>query len=242
MIDVVDDVYCYWKVDSEHMINKLMENNDISNLKDWVGILQRNLSRFKQKYQEYNELTKYLNVEQILTKIIGKCEKSEDEACDEQKKAQTVGGTLAGTGVPASIVDGVFTFGIGTVVGLAVTGAVAGTAAVGGAVATGITVKVADDYGRVIGAFKSLRSEFDTADHLRIKLNGEISSVHAQVVNFSRVLDDVKIESQRNDDRSRQLLNALCLLETRGKELKAKSSAARCSAKAAIDRLQNMTY
>jgi hypothetical protein len=58
LIDAIDIVYYRWNVNSERIIYNLRENSDISDLKDWVDILQCNLSRYELKYQEYNELNK----------------------------------------------------------------------------------------------------------------------------------------------------------------------------------------
>ena len=75
-------------------------------------------------------------------------------------------GSVVATGVAASAIAGVFTFGIGAIVGLGITAAAAATVGVAGA-AAGITTAVAthyiaSKYAKSEAEFKRIRGNFDT--------------------------------------------------------------------------------
>ncbi len=102
-----------------------------------------------------------------------KLKKEGESAQSKKTAAQVTGGVLGtagiGTGVALSVVAGIFTFGIGTVVGLATTAAVASAAGIGAGVAGAV---YAQQYSESAENFKKLSKNFSQLSSHAIALQG----------------------------------------------------------------------
>ena len=121
-------------------------------------------------------------------------------------------------GITGSIVAGIFTFGIGTAVGLAVTGAaVAGTATVG-AVTTGTTIAatvlIAKNYSDAAKTFRRIESRFNNLERATNHFTDSLHTLKRGVDNFERDLETLVQQTNKE-------LIIICIehLQQRGTEL-----------------------
>jgi hypothetical protein len=119
-------------------IKAALQRNDKTPLELYLNTLSRNLMKCIKFYEEFQKV--YKETDELCRKTLAECSSKKDKAKYRKYVARAVGGGAAltgvvgviGGGVTLSIVAGFFTFGIGTVVGLAATTTVAtGTMAVG---------------------------------------------------------------------------------------------------------------
>lgn len=141
----VNTLYGYGKDYEEFAeIIKQIAQGDSEQLKAFTRQLQRCLNRAKGKCSDWK--TKKFEVQDKISSALSNCEFERKCASAKKTATKVVGGTAAtaaigagvGTGVTLSVVAGVFTFGIGTIVGLGLTAA--GAATTGAAVAGGTAV------------------------------------------------------------------------------------------------------
>ena len=192
-IDNVDDIFQYWsKMDS----NKL-KDGDTSLVNAFIDDFRKLLSKCEQLYQELEEAAK--ETRKSSSRAATECDKLAAEAKTKKTTAQVVGGTasagliaMTAAGVTGSIVAGIFTFGIGTAVGLAVTGAAVAGTATAGAIATGttiITVVIAKNYSDAAKTFRGIGYRLNDLERAT---NGFIDGLHTLkrgVDNFERALE-----------------------------------------------------
>ena len=138
-------------------------SSDNGPLKEYIEQLMTHFCRIEGSYVKF---TKSCNeAEKSCAEGIKKCQKAMSKAKGKKIATRAVGGTVAaGAGVAFSVVAGLFTFGVGTAVGLAITGAVtAGVGAAGatGAVAVGVgTHLLAERFLHSENLFKELGDQF----------------------------------------------------------------------------------
>lgn len=121
---------------------------DYAPLHDYIDQLQRNLAQARESGEKFSTACKDA-IEGFRKQAVVYKEKAREER-DKVIKTRIAGGTVAGaviatgvgTGITLSVVAGVFTFGVGTIVGLSLTAA--GTAAAG--VALGATASTATHF------------------------------------------------------------------------------------------------
>ena len=168
-ISKVTSVFHFSELEVEK-INEGINSDDYKELRNYANRLSGTIEAAKDCRKE---------AENTFDDLLKECEKSREYCCEKGKTAKIkkhvargVGGTAtaaaiaagAGTGVTLSIIAGVFTLGIGTVVGLGLTAA--GTAAAGAAVAAGAgatTFLVGKYYADAEEKFKSLTDAFSNA-------------------------------------------------------------------------------
>ena len=166
-VDKVDDLYWYCSRPEElARIKKdclTKPNPDLTSLKALVSQLQRSLVQAEQGRQDFESACSSASKSSAEA-----AEESRHQAIRAQSKkraTRAVGGAVAttalvagvGGGVTASVIAGVFTLGIGTIVGLSLTAAGLATG-VGTAVATGV---IAKDFADTEKGFEELQSVFD---------------------------------------------------------------------------------
>ena len=98
-----------------------------------------------------------------------------------------------GTGVVLSVIAGVFTFGIGTIIGLSATAV--GTAATGvlvGGVSTVITAHVASDYADTETAFRLQKGSVASLQKIRTKMEQAVRSLNCKVEVIEADIDLIK--------------------------------------------------
>ena len=158
---------------NKNEIEKIKEqsiSSDNRPLKEYIEQLMTHFSRIEGSYVKF---TKSCNeAEKSCAEGIKKCRKAMSKSRGKKIATRAVGGTVAagavaataGAGVAFSVVAGLFTFGVGTAVGLAITGAVtAGVGAAGatGAVAVGVgTHLLAERFLHSENLFKELGDQF----------------------------------------------------------------------------------
>ena len=118
-------------------------------------------------YLTFDEKCKEVAV--YCARAAGACSRMADEAKTKKNVTKAVGGTVAGgaiaagtaTGIGLSVLAGVFTFGIGTVIGLGATAVGATVAGIGtGVTAAAITHVVASDYEEAERNFRKIGQNF----------------------------------------------------------------------------------
>ena len=210
-LDKVDDVFYYCQSDTMKAAREglALSPPDLKPLRDLMGQLGICLAQAQHKYAEFvsacNEATHSCGEAEMA------CARKEREYRNKKKTTKGVGGAAAGaalvggtaaatggvvaTGIAASAIAGVFTLGIGTIVGLGITAAaatavgVAGTAAgVGTAVATHY---VASKYAKSEATFRRIRRQFDTLESFGYDLNQRVDEVHTALENISAQIDSI---------------------------------------------------
>ena len=154
------------------------------------------LAEFKAKmadcektYQLFNENRKKVQISS--TKAAMECNKQAEKADTKKIKTRAVGGSVAagllatgvgGVGIAASVAAGAFTFGIGTPITLAITGAVltglAGSAGVATAVATGV---IASKYDKFSKKLREIKKSFDKLHKSACSLVKNLNDLKVQV-------------------------------------------------------------
>jgi hypothetical protein len=216
-----DDVYYYWSKGKER-VREGLNRKDYSGLKIWIETLQRRLATCEQRYQEYQEFCTSSKISENLIKGIEACQKHANEVDSKKTTTQVVGGVGSGValagGVTAAVVAGVFTFGIGTVVGLGVTAAAATTAGTVGAIATGIAASKYKDLIKILENLKSKFSDVENVFHRRHEL---VITLKVAVDSFASAVQDLEIEAKRSDSKEiQQLMDALELVDDKAKRFK----------------------
>ena len=142
-----------------------------------------------------------------------------------------------GGGVTVSIIAGVFTFGIGTIIGLSLTAAGAAAAGlvtgVGTAVATGFIAKGFADTEK---GFEELQSVFEHLVRAASSIKDAVDSVHIILLRTSTLIDDV--EEHTNDcQHIASLIDAVELLWKRSSGAYNITSCCSATMKNCVDKL-----
>ena len=171
-------------------INEMLQSQPPNQepLRDYIRELEQRISQVQHRYTEFSaacttaiDLTNDA-VETNEAKAIG--------ARTKKRAARVVGGTATsaiiavgvGTGITLSVIAGVFTFGVGTIVGLSVTAA--GTAAAGigfGGVSAAVTAHIASDYEETETAFRRLKEIVASLQAIRTEMQQAVQSLHRKV-------------------------------------------------------------
>ena len=188
-------------------------------LDDILGLLERTLEKVSKSYETFKSVSEMAGATCAAAAM--KCnEKARDEA-RRRTTVQAVGGTVAGmamvagigTGVTLSAIAGVFTFGIGTVVGLSLTAAGAGVT--GLAVGTGTAVAthyIASSYGDTEKLFSMISESFGNLQKYSIAFHQNCVGIKNGIDHTKGLMDDLK--SHRENDCSiamiTDIFNRLC--------------------------------
>ena len=194
--------YCSQQCEMSAIITEVKEG-DFDGLKDFLEKLGSLLSACEENYQLFEEDLKefYKNA----NTAAAMCDRLSREADFKKRVTQAGGGTVAAgllatgvgagvgaAGVTASVIAGLFTFGIGTAVGLAVTGAaVAGTTAAAGATAAVVTAKTADHYDKLAQGFKRSAEAVAKIQTHASALSNHITTLKDNVDEIGEMADDL---------------------------------------------------
>ena len=206
-LNEVDGIFYYCQSDSmEEAIRELScSPPDLSRLCDLLSLLGNSLEEAESKY---SELVKACNVSsQSCREAAEMCACKVKGSQVKKKVTKGVGGTAAGVtlaggtaaaatggvvagGVAISAVAGAFTFGIGTIVGLGVTAAVAGGVLGVAGLATGVgaavaTHHIAKKFQESEDNFRRIGAKFDALLGFAYDLKEELAQVHTMQVNIS---------------------------------------------------------
>ena len=137
-------------------------------------------------------VTKCREASEKCTEYAESCSRQQAKAKAKKNKVRAVGGTtsavflgggVAAGGAAASVFAGIFTFGIGTVVGLGLTAAAAGTVGAGVAVATHCT---AHGFNKVEKSLRSVSFCFKDLASVRNDIKDQCDELHEKVENYER--------------------------------------------------------
>lgn len=197
-LNSVIKLLCFANLDAseieQHRIS--FQHGDFKPLKDYITQIRRYLERSENHYQAF--LSAFREAKSLCKDTSTRCEKKMIEARNWKVVARAVGGgaTVAalgagiGGGVTLSIVAGVFTFGIGTVVGLSITAVAAMTAGVGTAAVAGVaTHLVAESFEKARATFESICSELGKTDLELKSLERRMSDLEMVIAS---VIDDIE--------------------------------------------------
>ena len=206
-LDKVDDVFYFCQSPSMTAAREGLsrEPPDLKRLNDLMGLLGKCLKAAVDKHKAFLDICRKAIKSCDAAAAI--CARKAKECQNKKTKAKVVGGTTAGAlmvagggavggGVAASVVAGVFTFGIGTVVGLGLTaaagfglGAASAAAGVGTAVATHY---IASKYAESEASFRSIRWHFDSILGFAYDVKEGVAQVYTVQQNISGQIDNVK--------------------------------------------------
>lgn len=167
-VQTVDDVFWYGHDNARRTrIKKGIKRGNYGDLLDFTDLLSLSLAEAKAYYLK--SMQAFETVKTTSLDGAKHCRIKAQEAESKQRTTKAVGGTVAagaiaaGTagGIAASVVAGIFTFGIGAVVGLSLTAV--GAIIAGAAVGTGVGVAthfVASDLQEVEALFSDLNKSF----------------------------------------------------------------------------------
>ena len=168
-ISKVTSVFHFSELEVEK-INEGIKSNDYKELRNYANRLSGTINEAKDCRKE---------AENTFDCLLEECEKARMYCCEKGKTAQikkhtvrAVGGTAAaaiiavgaGTGVTLSIIAGVFTFGIGAIVGLSLTAAGTAAAGVAAGAGTGVAMHyIGKYYAEAEEKFEYLTNAFSNA-------------------------------------------------------------------------------
>jgi hypothetical protein len=163
-----------------------MNKKDYDSLRLWIEGLHQSIEKcnmvFSSSYFSRN-----------LSKAIEKCQSQADSVSRKKTEVLAVSMTAAGStataGVAASIVAGIFTFGIGTAVGLAVTGAAVGVAGtLTAATVTSIILPGLDKASDALGDLKQKLIDINTILHSQLPVKESVTLLSSKINNLMAVI------------------------------------------------------
>ena len=203
MLDKMDDI--------THYCQSSMMTNAIDGCNEWppdFEPLEKLIEKIETSSNEAQKFYRELRSDceragRSCTTAAGACRRKAEEEKTKKNVTKAVGGTAAagaiatgvGAGVATSIIAGVFTFGIGTVVGLGLTaaGATVAGAATGTAIAAG-THALASEYEKAGDKFNAAASSFNSLSTDSTKLFEFATRYYKNISNLKKILIDITID------------------------------------------------
>ena len=231
-IDSIDDLTYYFQTrEFRNQVNEISNNNP--NFLPLKSTLTRNKNAMS-KARELSSLFKEKchRVEEECTKAAGVCSTKAREAKLKKHAARAagVGGTAAGaaavgTGIGLSIIAGVFTFGIGTVVGLGVAAATAGVAGVGiGATSVAASCYYSSKMEESQRKFEHIAGSFNDLARHCFRMDEDVLKIETVLVRIERLVDDLEYYTDNYTEKSMAKAAFLRLYEVAGESYKLTSS------------------
>ena len=205
-------------------VSNALHFGNLQPLKEYLDQLQSCAATAELFYLEYKEACQ--NANRACLTAAEHCKHKAREANTKKKTTQAVGGTASagaiaggvatgaaiGTGIGLSLLAGVFTMGVGTAIGLGITGA---TAAIGGtaigtraAIATHV---IASDFEKTRQQFLKLGANFDEMLKISSETSQKVGVIRGKVEGLVAIIQDVKF----NEHSKEQLQQTVTLLSTR---------------------------
>lgn len=199
-IDKLDDLF--WFGQNEEQIKRIKDALNRGNyqpLHEHTKRLVTCLSQAEQHYKKFQD--KCQEAKTNCHEVAGYCEHMSVTARNKKIATQAVGGTTAavamaagiGTGITLSIIAGAFTFGIGTIVGLGITGA--STAVAGSAVGLGTaaaTHYIACNFNETKTTFENLAATFDSMRQIASEMQRSIGIIKLKLQLLEQSIDNIK--------------------------------------------------
>jgi hypothetical protein len=230
-VDKVDDMFYYGQDTEKEKI--ALQNDDTKPLLDLLDLLKTCMAKAEEEYTIFEEVSK--EASQSCADAAEHCKHEAEEAKSKKRLTQAIGGTIAagtmaagvGTGVVLSVVAGVFTFGIGTVVGLGLTAA--GAAVAGPAIGAGtavVTHCIASDYEQAQTSFGYFASTFDDLWRVTQNIKKEVDLVRSQVICLKDSIEATEYSMEKKHAKE-SLLRVLDLLQKKFTEYYGQTSVCR---------------
>ena len=193
-VDAVDDIYYYGK--NEEIMKKIREGIQVNNFSELAALieqLQFYITNAQQAFETAMKACK--NVQMDSMQAADDCKMKAQTAKTRKRTTRAIGGTLASSalvvgtagGVAASVVAGVFTFGIGAIVGLSITAAVATVGGAGIATATGaLTHHIASQFDRSEIAFREMSDALNPVCNKTSNMISELHNLETVLKSISR--------------------------------------------------------
>ena len=205
--------YCSQQSEMSAMIKKVNEG-DFDCLKDFLKELGRLLAACEKKYQLFEKELKEIHEKANTTAAM--FDKLSSEADLKKKVVKVGGGALAtgflatgitaavgAVGVTASTIAGLFSFGIGTAIGLVITSAaVAGVGGVAGAGTAVITVFAAHHYDKLARGFSQSAEAVEEMQKNAAVLSDRITTLKANVNEIRETADNLNELSCNASERA----------------------------------------
>ena len=178
-------------------INEMLQSQPPNQqpLRDYIRELERTIGQVQHRHSEFSSAC--TTVIDLTNEAIETNEAKAIAAKTKKRAARVVGGTattaIVAIAVGTGVIAGVFTFGIGTIVGLSVTapGAAAAGVGVGGASAA-VTAHIASDYAETETAFRKLKEIVASLQKIRTEMQQAVQSLHRKVEIIEANIDLVK--------------------------------------------------
>ena len=217
-LDKVDDLLYYCQSDMMVVAREGLSSSppDLTPLCNLMAKLDELLKMVENKYLE---LEGAFNAEIVRSnEAVEDCACKERESRNKKRATRGIGGAATGTlvlgaggaaagavvagGVTASAVAGLFTFGIGTIVGLAITAGAAATVGLGSVAAgvgTGVaTHYIAKDYKKSEDSFRKIGADFDAIFNHASELHEGALEIHTLVANITAQVDSINNTSDED--------------------------------------------
>ena len=171
-------------------INEMLQHQPPNQqpLRDYIRELEQTIGQVQHRHSEFSSAC--TTVIDLTNEAVETNEAKAIAARTKKRAARVVGGTATtaiiavgvGTGITLSVIAGVFTFGVGTIVGLSVTAAGAAAAGVGfGGVSAAVTAHIASDYEETETAFRRLKEIVASLQAIRTEMQQAVQSLHRKV-------------------------------------------------------------
>ena len=175
--------------EQEATIKEYYKKGNYEEIKKYITQVQQYFTETQKYYTEFRE--KFDAASSSCTDIIKACHDKKTNANGKMIGTRMLGSgaTLAGVstmGIALSAVAGVFTLGAGTVIGLAVTGAVTGTAGVS-------AYYYADNFKKLEEAFKNLGSKFENMSFCITNLEMDIYMIIEELNKADQLLRNLSV-------------------------------------------------
>ena len=175
--------------EQEATIKEYYKKGNYEEIKKYITQVQQHFTETQKYYTKFREEFDAANFS--CTDMIKACHDKKTDASTKKIGTRVLGGgaTLAGVstmGIALSAVAGVFTFGTGTVIGLAVTGAVTGTAGLS-------TYYYADNFEKLEEAFKNLGSKFENMSLCITNLEMDMNKIIEELNSADELLKNLSV-------------------------------------------------
>ena len=178
-VDSVDDLFYYCKETDFQEIKRAAAEDNLIPLEKFVALMDWYLKQIGLKYESF--LTDCKTSIRECNAAAEKCCILQAEAKTRKNASRLVGGVTTSAlivgGTAVSIIAGIFTFGIGTAIGLPITAAVSATAGVA-------THFIAEDFAKAEDVFRSYSSKFSSLTSLALQIKDNAAEVHREVERF----------------------------------------------------------
>ena len=232
-IDSIDDlIYYFQRPEFRTQVDKFnTDNPNLEPLKSTLIQTKNAISKARELSSQFKE--KCNRVEEQCTKAAGVCSTKAREAKLKKHATRAIGGTAAGaavvagtaTGIGLSIVAGVFTFGIGTVVGLGFTAAGAGVAGIGlGATSVVTSCYISSRFEDAQKNFQQIAGSFNNLAGYLFGLDEQVLQIETGLVHTERLVVDLEHYTHNYTEMSMAQAAFLRLYEVAGESYKQSSS------------------